>query len=47
MVCGAMLGGFACMGERQHFGYHRLQLPTIDQCADLIKLHSIATHDEK
>src|SRR5258708_6209347 len=24
MFCGAMFEGFACAGERQHFGYHRL-----------------------
>ncbi len=42
-----MFEGFACAGERQHFGYHRLKLPPIDQCADLIQLPSITTHDEK
>ena len=24
MFCGAMFKGFACAGERQHLGYHRL-----------------------
>src|SRR5258705_1406084 len=47
MFCGAAFEGFAGAGERQHFGYHRLELPTIDQCADLIQLPSITTHDEK
>jgi hypothetical protein len=41
------LEGFASTGERQHFGYHRFQLPLIHERGNLIKLLSIPTDNEK
>ena len=43
----AELKGFASTGERQHFGYHRFQLPLIHECGDLIELLSIPADNEK